>query len=65
MAASVERNVKNKVTGLKTALVQAFDIMKDFLVKVEDKIADNSRIGRRTASGDRGNIIVAGGVNQL
>ncbi len=53
--------VEGEVTALKTALVEAFDQMKDVLVKVEDKIEENPRKKRRTACGDRENIIVAGG----
>ncbi len=54
--------VEGEVIGLKTALVEAFDQMKDVLVKVEDKIEENPRKKRRTACGDRENIIVAGGL---
>ena len=46
--------VNNEVKGLKTALVEAFDQMKDVLVKMEDN-------ARNAPSGDRENIIVAGG----
>ena len=53
--------VNNEVGGLKTALIEGFDEMKDVLVKMEDKIEENTRKLRNTASGDRGNIIVAGG----
>ena len=53
--------VNNKVTGLKTALIEAFNEMKDVLVKMEDKIEENTRKVRSTPSGDRENIIVAGG----
>ena len=53
--------VNNEVKGLKTALIEGFDEMKDVLVKVEDKIEENPRKRRRTASGDKENIIVAGG----
>ena len=49
--------VRNEMRGMKTALVE----MKDVLVKVEDKIEENPRKRRRTASGDKENIIVAGG----
>jgi hypothetical protein len=69
---SVERNtadmegkleaVNNEVRGLKTALIEGFDEMKDVLVKMEDKIEENTRKVRNTASGDKENIIVAGGV---
>ena len=57
---NMERNAadtKGKLEALKTA----FDQMKDVLVKVEDKIEENPRKRRRTASGDKENIIVAGG----
>ena len=53
--------VNNEVKGLKTALVEAFDQMKDVLVKMDDKIEENSRRVRNAPSGDRENIIVAGG----
>jgi hypothetical protein len=49
------------VKGLKTALIEGFDEMKDVLVKMEDKIEENARKVRNTASGDKENIIVAGG----
>jgi WD40 repeat protein len=54
--------VNNEVRGLKTALIEGFDEMKDVLVKVEDKIEENPQKRRRTASGDKENIIVAGGL---
>jgi WD40 repeat protein len=70
-AANVERNtadmeekleaVDNKVTGLKTALIEGFIEMKDVLIKMEDRIEENKRKVRNTPSGDRENIIVAGG----
>jgi hypothetical protein len=53
--------VNNEVKGLKTALIEGFDEMKDVLVKMEDKIEENTRKVRNTASGDKENIIVAGG----
>jgi hypothetical protein len=52
--------VNNEVRGLKRALIEGFDEMKDVLVKVEDKIEENTRKVRNTASGDKENIIVAG-----
>ena len=55
--------VNNDVTGLKTALIEGFDQMKDVLVKMEDRIKENTRKVRNTASGDKENIIVAGGVS--
>jgi hypothetical protein len=53
--------VNNEVRGLKTALIEGFDEMKDVLVKMEDKMEENTRKVRNTASGDKENIIVAGG----
>ena len=53
--------VNNEVKGLKTVLVEAFDQMKDVLVKMDDKIEENARKVRNASSGDRENIIVAGG----
>jgi hypothetical protein len=54
--------VNNEVRGLKTALIEGFDEMKDVLVKMEDKMEENTRKVRNTASGDKENIIVAGGL---
>ena len=54
--------VNNEVKGLKTALVEAFDQVKDVLVKMDDKKDENARKVRNAPSGDRENIIVAGGV---
>ena len=53
--------VNNEVRGLKTALIEGFDEMKDVLVKMEDKMEENTRKVRNTASGDKESIIVAGG----
>ena len=53
--------VNNEVKGLKTALVEAFDQMKDVLVKMENKKEENARKVRIAPCGDRENIIVAGG----
>ena len=53
--------VNNEVKGLKTVLVEAFDQMKDVLVKMEDKREENARKVRNASSGERENIIVAGG----
>ena len=53
--------VNNEVRGLKTALIEGFDEMKDVLVKMEDKIEENARKVSNTASGDQENIIIAGG----
>ena len=52
--------VNNEVKGLKSALAEAFDQMKDVLVKMDDKI-ENARKVKNAPSGDRENIIVAGG----
>jgi N-acetylneuraminic acid mutarotase len=46
--------VRNEMRGMKTALVE----MKDVLVKMKE---ENTRKVRNTASGDKENIIVAGG----
>ena len=54
--------VNNEVKGLKTALVEAFDQMKDVLIKMEDNIKENARKVRNAPTGDRENIIVAGGL---
>ena len=51
--------VNNEVKGLKTALIEGFDEMKDVLVEMKE---ENTRKVRNTASGDMENIIVAGGV---
>ena len=53
--------VNNEVKGLKTALVEAFDQMKDVLVKMDGKKEENARKVRNAPSGDTENIIVAGG----
>ena len=53
--------VNNEVKGLKTALVESFDQMKDVLIKMEDKIEQIARKVRNAPSGDRENIIMAGG----
>ena len=53
--------VNNEVKGLKTALVEAFDQMKDVLVKMENKKEENARKVRNAPSSERENIIVAGG----
>ena len=50
--------VNNEVRGLKTALIEGFDEMKDVLVEMKE---ENPRKVRNTASGDKENIIVAGG----
>jgi hypothetical protein len=51
--------VNNEVRGLKTALIEGFDEMKDVLVEMKE---ENRRKVRNTASGDKENIIVAGGM---
>ena len=53
--------VNNEVKELKTALVETFDQMKDVLVKMDGKIDEIARKVRNAPSGDRENIIVAGG----
>jgi hypothetical protein len=53
--------VNNEVKALKTALIEGFDEMKDVLLKMEDRREENTRKVRNTASGDKENIIVAGG----
>ena len=56
-------SVNNKVRGLKTALIQGFDQIKEVLVRMEEMKEENRREVRAKPSGDRekGNIIVAGG----
>ena len=54
--------VNNEVKGLRTALVEAFNEMKDVLVTTRDKTKENTRTVRNIPSGDKENIIVAGGV---
>ena len=54
--------VNNDVRGLQTALIDAFNEMKDVLVKMDKKIEENTRKIRNKPSGDKENIIVAGGV---
>ena len=51
----------NEVKRLKTALVEAFDQMKDVLAKMEDQIEKNARKVRNAPSSERENIIVVGG----
>ena len=53
--------VNNEVKGLKTALVESFDQMKDVLVKMENSIKENTRKIRNTPSGEEDKIFVAGG----
>ena len=54
--------INNEVGGLKAALFQEFNLMKDVLVKMEDNMQENARKVRNALSGDRENICVAGGV---
>ena len=56
--------VSNEVKGLKRSFVEAFDQMKDVLVRREDNIKENARKVRNAPSGDRENIIVAGGATK-
>ena len=51
----------NEVKGLKTALVQAFDQVKDVLVKMDGRIEQIGRKVGNPSSCHRENIIVAGG----
>ena len=53
--------VNNEVTELKTALIEGFTELKNVLVKMEDKKEGNARRVTIAPSGDRENIIVAGG----
>ena len=55
--------VDNEVKELKTAVVEAFDQIKDVLVRMEGNIKENARQVRNAPNGDRENIIVAGGVS--
>ena len=52
--------VNDEVKELKTAMVEAFDQIKDILVRMDDKIEKNRKV-RNAPSGDKENIIVAGG----
>ena len=60
MEGKLEAN-NNEVKGLKTALVEAFDQMKDVLIKMDGKIEENAGKVKNAPSDDRENIIVAGG----
>ena len=54
--------VNNDVRGLKTAMIDAFNEMKDVLVKMEkNKIEEKTRKVGNKPSGDKESIIVAGG----
>ena len=71
LVANIEKNtvnmerkldaVNNDVKGLQTVLIDAFNEMKDVLVKMDKKIEENTRKVRSKPSGDKENIIVAGG----
>ena len=61
----IERKVEvvnNEVMGLKTALIERFNEVKDTFLKMDNKIEEIARRVRNVRSGDRENIIVAGGV---
>ena len=53
--------VNNEVKGLKTALIEGFNQLKDVFVNMEEKTEENERKVRNAPSGNRENIIVAGG----
>ena len=55
--------VNNDVRGLQTALIDAFNEMKDVLVKMDKKIEESTGKVRNKPSGDKENIIVAGSSN--
>ena len=59
--ADIGEAVKNEVKGLKKALAESFDQIKDVLVNMEDRIQENKRKIRNTSRGDEGKIFVAGG----
>ena len=54
--------VNNEVMGMKTALIERFNDVKDTFLKMDDKIEEIARKVRNARSGDRENIIVAGSV---
>ena len=60
--ADIREAVNDEVKGLKTALAESFDQMKDVLVNMEDRIQENTRKIRNTPSGAKDKIFVAGGV---
>ena len=60
--ADIGEAVKNEAKGLKTAVAESFNQMKDVLVKMEDRIKENTRKMRNTQSCDKDKIFVAGGV---
>ena len=51
-------SVNNEVTGFKTALIEGFNELQDFLVEMKQ---ENTKELRNTPSGDRENVIVGGG----
>ena len=53
--------VNNEVKGLKAALIESFNEMKDVLDKMQNNIKENARKVRNASSSDGENIIVAGG----
>ena len=54
--------ISDEVVGVKSALVETFDQMKDILVKVEGKVEEQPRKKTRAESDNGKNIIVAGGL---
>ena len=52
------KNMERNVTRLNTAMVEAFDEIKDVLVKVDEKIEENQRKRRRSGTGGREDIVV-------
>ena len=55
--------VNNEVKELKTTLVESFEKVNDVLVKMENRIKENTRKIRNTSSGDKDKIFVAGDYN--
>ena len=55
------REINNEVKGLKRALVESFNQMKDVLIKMEDRITENTRKLRNARCDDQAKIFVAGG----
>ena len=55
------REVNNEVKGLKTALVESVDQMKDVLIKMEVRITENTKKLRNRTCGDQAKMFVAGG----
>ena len=54
-------NLEVKMARVETAMIDAFNEMKDVLVKMDKKIEENTRKVGNKPSGDKENIIVAGG----